>query len=67
MKNYGYNKLEFRQTSEIAETTIATVSLKRCEVSDIDRISQFYQYVCESTKNMELFGKWIYGLRPTKK
>jgi ribosomal protein S18 acetylase RimI-like enzyme len=41
--------------------------LKRCEISDVDRISQFYQYVCENTKNMERFGKWIYGLHPTKK
>ena len=40
--------------------------LKRCEVSDIDRISEFYQYVSENTTNMEIFGKWIYGLHPTK-
>ena len=67
MKNYGYNKLEFRQTSELAETAIATVSLKRCEISDIDSISKFYQYVSENTENMERFGKWIYGVHPTKK
>ena len=40
---------------------------KRCEISDIDRISNFYQYVSENTENMERFGKWIYGLHPTKK
>ena len=40
--------------------------LKRCEISDMDRISKFYQYVSENTKNMERFGKWIYGLHPTK-
>lgn len=40
--------------------------LKRCGISDADRISNFYQYVSESTKNMERFGKWIYGLHPTK-
>lgn len=40
--------------------------LKRCGTSDADRISNFYQYVSESTKNMERFGKWIYGLHPTK-
>lgn len=41
MKKYGYNKLEFRPTSELAETAIATVSLKRCEISDIGSISKF--------------------------
>lgn len=66
MKNYRYNKLEFRQISEIAETSTATVYLKKCEISDIDRISNFYQYVCENTKNMKRLGKWIYGLHPTK-
>ncbi len=40
--------------------------LKRCEISDIDRISKFYQYVCEKTEHMERFGKWIYGLHPAK-
>lgn len=66
MKNYEYKKFQFRQISKITETSTAEVSLKRCGISDIDRINKFYQYVCENTKNMERFGKWIYGLHPTK-
>jgi len=45
---------------------LADYLLKRCVVSDIDRISEFYQYVSEKTENMVRFGKWIYGLHPTK-
>lgn len=40
--------------------------MKRCEISDVDRISRFYQYVSKNTRNMQQFGKWIYGLHPTK-
>lgn len=51
----------------IAHSLTEHYFLKKCKISDVDRISKFYQYVCENTKNMEQFGKWIYGLHPTKK
>ncbi len=40
--------------------------MKRCGIDDIDRMSKFYRCVSENTENMEWFGKWIYGLHPTK-
>lgn len=40
--------------------------LKRCKITDIERVSKFYQYVSENTENMARFGKWIYGLHPAK-
>ena len=41
--------------------------LKKCIVSDLDRIDKFYRYVSKNTANMDLYGKWIYGLHPTRK
>lgn len=40
--------------------------LNRCKITDIERVSKFYQYVSENTENMARFGKWIYGLHPAK-
>lgn len=31
--------------------------LNRCKITDIERVSKFYQYVSENTENMARFGK----------
>ena len=39
--------------------------LKKCEISELDRIDKFYRYVSENTANMNQYGKWSFGLHPT--
>lgn len=39
---------------------------KKCEASHLERIDEFYRYACKNTADMNLYGKWIYGLHPTK-
>ena len=36
--------------------------LKKCEISELDRIDKFYRYVSENTANMNQYGKWSFGL-----
>lgn len=38
--------------------------LKKCEISELDRIVKFYRYVSENTANMNQYGKWSFGLHP---
>ena len=66
MKNDEYNKFQFGQMGKVAEISSATAFLKKCEGHDTDRIDKFYQYVCKNTQDMDRFGKWIYGLHPTR-
>ena len=39
---------------------------KRCTNSELDRIARFYEYVSLNTPNMNRYGKWIFGLHPTR-
>lgn len=43
------------------------MKLIKCEVSDFEKITEFYKYVSEHTQHMDKYGRWIYGQHPTDK
>lgn len=41
------------------------ISLSLVEPNEFERIAAFYRHVIDSTPDMALYGRWIYGLHPT--
>ncbi len=35
--------------------------MRKCEISDLPRILDFYQLVIRETSDMPRYGRWIYG------
>lgn len=40
--------------------------MRKCEISDLPRILDFYQLVIRETSDMPRYGRWIYGQHPTE-
>lgn len=38
---------------------------RQARPADLDRLCDFYRYVCEHTDNMPRYCRWIFGLHPT--
>lgn len=39
--------------------------MRRAEEKDYEAIVEFYKYVIDNTKDMELYARWVYGQHPT--
>ncbi len=40
--------------------------MRRCGIGDLSRLLSFYQLVASETDDMPRYGRWIYGLHPTR-
>lgn len=41
------------------------MTLKKAELSDFAKLTEFYKFAIENTRNMTEYGRWIYGVYPT--
>lgn len=41
------------------------MKLIQAKIVDFERLTLFYRYVIDHTENMDIYGRWIYGLHPT--
>ena len=41
------------------------MELIQAKETDFERITGFYRNVIDNTENMDIYGRWIYGLHPT--
>ena len=39
--------------------------MRRANATDFEQLTDFYRYVAEHTKDMERYGRWVYGQHPT--
>lgn len=35
--------------------------MRRANATDFEQLTDFYRYVAEHTKDMERYGRWVYG------
>ena len=55
----------YHSTEKNDNWTVNNMELIQAKATDFERITGFYRNVIDNTENMDIYGRWIYGLHPT--